>query len=253
MARFSTATNILGVSTFSQPPNDFLPETASDAELEEYGFPARPNTNQPFLDYATWLRIVKCNRIVPLLEKTKVYHAPARGRGQTTMRGGVMSTTSYNWSGIVIEDTNNPFAAAQTRVAASYVHPTVINKDIGFPPLILAIVPDAIVSQWVGVDGWNTNSNDVLQCGTSAHLYVPVGGSDNYFWIEWYPDPEVRVTNLPVRTGDLVSIFLSVVGPTKGSFVLANLTTNQSVPLWMRCTLGNQTTGRFNRMDCRAA
>jgi hypothetical protein len=61
-------------------------------------------------------------------------------------------------------------------------------------------------SSWVGIDGDGSNDvcqagieGDVFQSGTSiTHVFYP--------WWEWFGGPEVRITNLAVSPGDMVTV-----------------------------------------------
>ena len=78
---------IAGVSVFGRPPPDFNPLTASDAQLDEYGFPPRPNRDLGPEARARWeQRVMSQTRIVPELAQTNVFHGLVKGikPGKTT-------------------------------------------------------------------------------------------------------------------------------------------------------------------------
>src|SRR5262245_7706843 len=72
------ATNIAGISAFEAPPAAFNPLTATQAELERYGFPPRPNRAVGAEALARWERRVRDQTwIVPELVQTSTFHGPA--------------------------------------------------------------------------------------------------------------------------------------------------------------------------------
>src|SRR5262245_15807601 len=78
------ATNIGGISAFAVPPATFDPLTATEAELEQYGFSPRPNRLLGVDALARWQRRVRDQtRIVPELVQTNTFHGPARTIKQT--------------------------------------------------------------------------------------------------------------------------------------------------------------------------
>ena len=55
----SIDTQITGVSAFVHPPPNFSPLTASDAELDQFGFPPRPSAEEGADMMAHWERRAK--------------------------------------------------------------------------------------------------------------------------------------------------------------------------------------------------
>ena len=76
-------------------------------------------------------------------------------------------------------------------------------------------------------DGWA--SPDVLQAGVEFDAYCSGGTRASYYsaWYEWYPNGEVRLTNLPVAPGDDVFVEVWHTSPTQGYAYLVNYNTNQ--------------------------
>jgi hypothetical protein len=75
-----TATNLPGATTIAAPPAGFDPLSASDEDLQYYGFPPRPNQNTNAEAYAVWERAIKASqtRVTPILEQTNIFHGPAK-------------------------------------------------------------------------------------------------------------------------------------------------------------------------------
>lgn len=59
MSAASVPTNISGVYTYPEPPNNFSPLTASNEELATYGFPTRPDKQADPDHYTLWERAMK--------------------------------------------------------------------------------------------------------------------------------------------------------------------------------------------------
>jgi hypothetical protein len=190
-------TEIEGIEAFKPLPEDMSVETATVQELRRYGFPARPDNAKFPGRYTTWKRRISCKQIQPRLVQTDVSHGPARIISKTDISAANWaSAVSPNWSGIVIVDAKNPFAQ-ETDVQATWAVP---KPNAGaYPPAGLHTC-----SQWVGIDGYG--SNNVLQAGTSADFNAVLNDPyPPYAWIEWFPNNEVQISNLPVMWGDEIT------------------------------------------------
>lgn len=208
------------------PPANFDPVGASDAQLEAYGFPPRPDAATAPGEYAVWKNIVTlpARRIAPQLQATTVANGPAK---ITAIKQGTTAygATSPNWSGYAINDFNNPFAKANTYVYGSYIVPTA-QQAFG-----TCSSSEVYSSQWIGIDG--LNSSDVFQAGSEADASCSAGVTTAYYapWYEWYPNDEVRITNFPVSPGDLIALYIWDSTTTKGHFYMVDETTNSYTTL----------------------
>lgn len=229
-------TEVDGVFAFKAPPSGFDAVHATDEELRRFGFPPRPRNTASEQSFSDWLAFVqlKVERVIPRLERTNIFHGPAMNVVQNQSTVGTIDSASDNWSGIVINDSSNPFVSTNTFIQGRYSVPTAHIAPIT-GPIKTGIIIDQIdeyIAHWVGIDG--LNSPDVLQCGSKTDArwhHINGNSSENYFWIEWYPLPENRITNLPLRPGDQVELRVIVQSPNTGTFVLLNATTGQSVSL----------------------
>jgi hypothetical protein len=227
-------THIPGVSAFTRPPANFNPLTATGAELDQYGFPPRPTREVGAQALALWeRRVMSQTRIVPQLEQTNKFHAPSRSIKQLKTSGGTVEGTSENWSGYVIVDKTNPFAKPGTQVEARYVVPKPASGCRSGSEKYSS-------ANWVGIDG--AFSNDVFQAGTETDLDCAAGAA-YYAWIEWFPNSEIRVTNLVVSPGDLMSISAFLASDGGPHLSIENLTTQKSVSLAMTPPSGTQLVG----------
>ena len=227
-------TEIPGVAAFTRPPASFNPLTATDAELDRYGFPRRPSRDLGADVLARWeRRVMSQTRIVPQLKQTNTFHAPIRSLKQIKASGGTIEANSENWSGYAIVDPSNPFAKPGSQVEAQYIVPKPVSGcESGSETYSSA--------NWVGIDG--AFSNDVLQAGTETDLDCAAGAS-YYAWIEWYPNSEIRVTNLAVSPGDLMSVSAFIAADASKHLSIENLTTRKSVSLAMTPPRGTELVG----------
>ena len=117
------------------------------------------------------------------------------GPTQARMPAGHLSTVknvtvsgSFNWSGYV---SAVPTAQEYTKVYGSW-----------HIPKAYCTAEQRINSVWVGLDGWQNNSNTVEQAGTTSFCYE---GSVFYFtWYEMYPANTVEVGST-AAAGDAIT------------------------------------------------
>jgi hypothetical protein len=124
------------------------------------------------------------------------------------LHAGPATTTaqsSFNWSGYAdVSTTDGTF----TKVSASWTTPSV-----------KCTAEDMIVSNWVGLDGWNDST--VEQDGTIGWCYKSV---PTYFtWYEMYPAGTVEV-GTSLKVGDKISASVTRVG-TSYTLALTDATT----------------------------
>jgi hypothetical protein len=196
---------LLGVRLFKPPAKDFNPLKATARELTVHGFPSRPDAKKHPALHAKWEQVFSRPRkhIQPQFGvRTDRRHGP-RAHGPK-----IANDTSTNWSGSV------GFAAAGD--SASW-----IEGQWTVPAVIAAGGGDYFSSAWVGIDG--DGSNDVLQAGTEHEV---VSGTHNtYLWWEWFPNPEVQVTNVPVLSGHVMYCLICATSSTDAMIYLSNITT----------------------------
>jgi Peptidase A4 family len=87
-------------------------------------------------------------------------------------------------------------------------------------PILGIKMPGWDSSSWIGIDGFSTDSSDVLQAGVQ-HYVLQSGESVYLPWFEWYVPQEIpgdpdyihqtRITNFDVQPGDSVSCNVSYV------------------------------------------
>lgn len=221
-------TDISGVEAYLQPPENFDPERASNADLHEHGFPSRPDREKDRASYMLWKRLTsaKRTRIVPKLSQTCIRHGPASILSERQVTPGTIAAQSNNWSGFAIVAPPNTFNTGASHLSAVFTCPQATGVAMG--------AGEYHSSQWIGLDGYG--SNDVLQCGTCADLVNPGGVSVNYAWFEWFPNYEIKIDNLPVSFFDRINAAVYIIdpsghGPVQYHISLENERTLKSVDL----------------------
>jgi hypothetical protein len=227
-------TPVSGVSAFVSPPSSFDPLTATDAELDQHGFPPRPSAELGAAVMTNWQRrATRQTRLVPQLQPSNKFHGPAQIIKPIKTTSGVIEANSANWSGYVITDASNPFVRSRSQVEARFIVPKAAPG--------CASKSDTYNSaNWVGIDG--AFSNDVFQAGTETDLNCD-SGPTYYAWIEWFPNSEIRVTNLEIAPGDAMSISAFIGVDNRKHLTIDNLTTRKSVSLAMTPPPGTNLVG----------
>jgi hypothetical protein len=159
------------------------PDPIPAEDLQRMGYPPRPDPIQEPQAYAAWLRIVS----MPFRSITpKVVVEPDRYHS---------NANSAIWCGHA--QTNGP--GTFTAVNGERLVPFVSAPSSSFNG-------EADAAVWVGLDGWQTPNNAVVQAGSDSELLVTLGSPpfhwtfNIYFtWYEWFPAPSVKLTNVPVK------------------------------------------------------
>jgi hypothetical protein len=219
------ATNVAGVTTIAAPPKGFNPLTASDQDLEYYGFPPRPNEIAAPKALATWQKAMAASktRVTPVLEVTNNAAGPAKMQaGAAPPSGSAAPATSYNWVGYV--NTNG----VTTYGRSSFYY---VIADYDVPNLRQANCDGtwdyAFTS--VAIDGWG--SGDELAAGTEEAAYCNGTTRANYYsaGYEWFPSGWVSIPSLSVAPGDELFAEVWTTSSTSGHAYLVNLSTNRFV------------------------
>lgn len=211
------------------PPANFNPVTASDAQLDFYGYPPRPDPQVSPGAYAIWMNVVSipATRIVPKLRATSVSNGPAQiiSRGTPASSDTDTGVTSKNWSSYTIEDLKNKFLTPKSYIYGSLIVPT---AQQAFGRCSSTWVHSF---EWVGIDGWN--STDVLQAGVEADAGCSGGTTSTFYgaWYEWFPHLSVGIDNFPIHPGDLIYVYVWSTSSTKGHYFMVDKTTNMSSAL----------------------
>jgi hypothetical protein len=137
--------------TIGQPPKGFRPETATKGNLARYSFPARPEEER---DREAWREIVSGYKSAapPLICEGP--SSPEFGYPEGVEYSTL--TASRNWSGYMANAPGQPghFVAAR----GTFYEPSG-NAHI-------SCRSNALVANWVGLGGWNTEA--LIQAGTGT-------------------------------------------------------------------------------------
>jgi hypothetical protein len=239
------STTLPGVQVFGPLPAQTLSRLNSmtNDQLIALGIPPRPDPALGPNAAVEWAdRISKLKRITPSLQRTNVRHGPALIApdliAKTAKLGATVATTSGNWSGSVLLDPSGGFGKPATQVEMQLIVPQG-HCDLIQPP------KNTYSSHWVGIDGWG--SSDVFQAGVSANVgcskYPTPPSRDGYAWFEWYPEYEVKITNFPVRPGDLVMVSIVLQSPTTGMASFQNMDTFQTTAVSFKAPAGTTISG----------
>lgn len=236
-----TATNLPGTTTIAAPPQGFDPLTASDEDLQYYGFPPRPDQNDAPDAYANWSKAMAASktRIFPALQQTNISHGPVKlNKNVSESSQEIDALESTNWSGYLNLSGGSTYGKKSFYYIESDFVVPVANQAFG------ACTGDwDYGSSWVGIDG--DGSSDVLQAGVEFDAYCS-GGSPTAFyspWYEWFPFNEVRITNLPIAPGDDYFVEVWHTSQTQGFAYLVNENTNQAVEIAFTAPSGTKLVG----------
>jgi len=234
-------TNIPGATTIAAPPQGFDPLTASDQDLDYYGFPPRPNATAAPKAYASWKSAIAASktRILPTLEVTNVFHGPAKKKASTSKESNTLE--SYNWSGYVNNSGIRTYSNSSFYFLYSDFVVPVANQAFG-----ACNGGWDFGSNWVGIDG--DGSGDVLQAGIEFDAYcldlvTPMAATYYSPWFEWYPNGETRITNLPIAPGDDYFVEVWNTSSTAGHAYLVNRNLNEYVIINFSAPSGTKLVG----------
>jgi hypothetical protein len=198
-------------------PEGFDPMKATARQILAYQLPRRPDSKKEPQLRELWERTISRTKlwIVPEFEHLEhITHGPARGFDHRTVTvrlgsSGIFNDTSDNWSGAAhFPPSGMPYGF----VGGQWTVPSPNTKTDG----------NYFASEWVGIDGWN--SKDVLQAGTETEILKLsfLKATWIYTWWEWYPAGEVKISNLPVSTGDVMYCLICADKPDHATVNFSN-------------------------------
>ncbi|HST53538.1 MAG TPA: G1 family glutamic endopeptidase [Pyrinomonadaceae bacterium] len=219
------------VRTFASPPKGFDPFSASPKELEQAGFPPIPTDPHHLERYKRVFGRIK-NKLDYIEPTLRVNHD--RFHGPRKRETGAGTETSGNWSGGVVYA-----PAGQT---FKWIEGDWIVPDVDAPTQKQWYY----CASWIGIDG--DGSPDVFQAGVECEVYR-TGSTikrNIYPWWEWYPIPEIQITNFNINPGDFITMILcsaSAAGSTTGSVYITNRTTGLSTSAQLTAPAGTKLHG----------
>jgi len=233
------------ITTFEQPPTGFNPLTAQPAELSRYGFPAMVPDTQHQQRYKKVMQHLsgKFNYVQPTFEVHEDrFHKPltlANGRssrpsGNRTGATSAGTETDINWAGgVVFAPANDSF---------KWVEGDWVVPNVGAP----AQNQWYYSASWIGIDG--DGSGDVCQAGVECEVFQSGSSISRniYTWWEWYPLPEVKLTNFAANPGDLITMILCSsqgAGSTSATVFMTNRTSGASTSFGFSAPNGTKLIG----------
>jgi hypothetical protein len=159
-----------GTVRFYVPPASFDPSTATDAQLDEYGFPPRPTDPDALSQWNT---------------EMNGYQGVDPPPSFLTESNVVNDTVYYqNWSGYAVTEPQGTFTHAE----AVFVEPTFGSSRCS----------TNMESTWAGIGGFNPNTVNLAQNGT-AHNEPGIG--NHQAWWEILPGRAFPVAGFGGRAG----------------------------------------------------
>jgi hypothetical protein len=234
-SRAVSVPGITGLISHDAVPQGFDPVSASADQLEEYGFPPRPDPNDKEL-YSKWVQAASFERVAGEFVNTGRYHRPIQHKTpiETNSKDNISALSSGNWSGFAITGGSTIL----TEVVGTWIVPTVNNQ---FESI------NGYMSEWVGIDG-DCSCNDLIQDGT-AQQYV--GGKASYYaWVEFIPESEVEISTskFPIAPGDVIQAYTWVTENSShqivGNFQIVNYNTRKTASASLTIPAGTAYSGQ---------
>ena len=219
------------VTTFPALPHGFDLDKASDSDRAKFGIPRLPagsDAEKQWRDLTKRLRFVEPSFTPRQRQRKELPHfKPGHGPETTSIWSGGIT---FPAKGDKIWDVNGTW-----------------NIPKATPPSGAKNGITYTASTWIGIDG-DDGSGDVLQAGCDADVTPSGSGADYQFnpWWEWYPNPEVAITNFPVNPGDMITMLICSTqgaGSTSASVYFTNRTTGASISFTISPPSGYQLVG----------
>jgi len=219
------------VRSFEPPPAGFDPGTASADALSRYGLPRRPDPErEPYLA-ERWASVFGRPLSIVAAELASE-PLPFRGRQDTTL-------TSYGvdgWAGVgrAIARLGSSQGGGPPPAGSYFAPATFVSAEWEVPQVMGDVADmDKYLSIWVGLDGFPEADVDLVEPPPGQILragVVTVRGGSEFRWMAWaewwaseFGGVLATVTNIPVQSGDTVSVVICVNQPRSATVSLANL------------------------------
>jgi Peptidase A4 family len=256
-------TNVPGIRTYAEPPKDFNPQMATDAELAAYGFPQRPDTQAHPDQYAEWERAMKAAKTrwtgdlkpLPVGEHGMIPSGslplPESTEPATT---GPKHISTNNASGVIVSSGQKTF----TKNSVDGVVATIVVPQVRMPFDTVSCTGNGFeVFSSVGIDGFvmNTGTGHGFYPQLQAGIFeqAACSGEENYFAVVgWEAD---YFAAFAVNPGDVVYIVASTQGGTNSSVYFEDYTisTSASYAVTTRGVVGATANWTVQRLCCGAS
>jgi hypothetical protein len=173
------------------PPANFVPLTASDAELACYGIPARPSDPHGL---AAWTNFWKAatHWIPSIPVQVPLPRVPGAVHSSALVQPQFGTQSSTNWAGYAVQASDQTsYPNLQYWQVMGYFTQEAPAQGNGCP-----------LSNWAGLGGWYTPSQDIVQAGTQ--MYDLPGGTILFFYQD-YPLTQ-QTFQLGTKVGDNIEI-----------------------------------------------
>jgi hypothetical protein len=207
-------------ATFPVPPAGFDPLHASDAQLAEYGFQARPPSDS--VAYASWAETMSSYRSTPV---------PAIALGPTISHPNQHAAASTPFDGFV----NGSWGGWIANWGAGTTHYVATEMDFTEPSVSSTSCSVSSEAAWTGLGGYNTVKlvQDGVEVPTNATSLCSSKASGYCAWYEYLNDgnnhgPTI-MSNVTIHSGDnmhLYTVYSSALG--RINFYVADNTTGTS-------------------------
>jgi Peptidase A4 family len=240
------ATNRPDVQAYPLPPPGFQPLTATAQQLQYYGFPPRPSSEAPKA-MALWHRMAAGlhHRIIPEFGTSDRYHMPVQDLQWSTAaetpgsQNAPQDAVSTNWSGQALVQNTVPLVLALGLWNVPSVLPPQGANCSG------SAEQGWFSADWVGLDGADSRSQDLVQAGTEGDVFCANGqvSFDYHPWWEWLPHPETPIINFFILPGDAFMTQVVALDATHAQFVMIDLTSGAGVSFQVSAPAGAQVVG----------
>lgn len=197
---------------FPVPPEGFKPLTASDEQLETYGFPPRP-TDESSEDYEEWEYIMSNYKSTPIPDIKIEESSPEAA--EDSVVSTMSNITDWQDKNISAYGSMVDTSKFYTQIQTDFIHPSILSSE------------KCDNEYWIGFG--QPRFKQVVKAGTKSE--------DKYTHYAFYQlsgvsisNPSVIVPNFSVSPGDNIHIYISFQKANNNfTYYFANNTTGQNV------------------------
>lgn len=200
---------------FPVPPEGFNPLTATDEQLETYGFPPRPD-EQNAEDYADWVEIMSCCKSTPVPEIKQIVEYDEHEENMISELNNIVEDISQVGAGYSAA----PSSGFCSQVQGDFVQPAIIDTQGTCVNTFMIGLGDI---------SYNPNGNyTVTAAGTRC-----VGQGQAYAYYECQGGGNVAkkskvLSNVEVNSGDKVHVYVAYQKANNAfNYYVLNVTTGQ--------------------------